>query len=765
MKTKTSFPILVSRIVPVVAALSLFAVGTAQADPAGVAAINNKLATIPGIKAGTTVVTAKSADLLYALTLALEALPSNPNAADKAQFANLVESALQETGGKFRKDSSKIAGQIIATAIANNKIADPDVISAITNAVINVNPSNSKAALTPLGKGVALAGALKASSPTIAPTIGTNLGGAVFTGTAADAGLLLSNTAKALGSSAGNAALTFEAFVTNFLSAEITGATADADRKTQAELAAVAAVKAKAPAAAGSILGGYIGTLGTLNDGALKTAAQGYLANKNLATALGDILAFTMNGYSVNGKDELLTELSTGRKDGALLAQGLLRAGSAGEAAATTAAFLATVPDRVKTAGIVTAGSGNDESKLAAIVTALATGTGIDNLTVRPAIGAAVISSIAALNPEAADAAVSALIDTGGFAALDHAGRNALGAAIAPKVKSFAAVGYMAAGIAEKNILQGAVAQTAAVDTAKALILAKKVKAFTDIAHRIAAISGVDKLAFADSLADAAPKFALNVAVGASLADQTQAGVITKAVINHAPTTDTGTLKKAALIAGKVAEAVDEERAADIAFSVGELVSVKGLGAGKPVKETAFAALATALGKAIQAKPGVTTANRGDELEEVAALLTKGIIDTFGAAPTDAKVAAARDKAIVGVGTAILKLLAKGAKDLSKTVTPIANQTSADGIIGSIALTVRSGIGQSAALLTAGAGLEKALLKLAGAKGSANLANANQALVDVRAGLTAAITGPNAFEDGTLGIADLNDKETDKRNR
>ena len=761
MKTKASFPILVSRIAPVVAALSFFTAGSAQADSAGVTALNAKLATIPGMKVGTTVATAKAADLFYALTLALNdpsVLPSNATA---TQFANLVESALQLDGaGKFRKDSSKIAGQVIATAIANNNITDGAVIGLITERILNVNAGNTKAALTPAGKGFALAGALKAAGPNAAGLIGSELGGVTagdFSGTTADVGILLSNTAKALGTSAANAAKSVEAFVTTFLNEELT---TDADRKAQAEAAAVV-VAAKTPAAAGSILGGYIGTLATPSDATLQTAAQDYVTNSKLAKALGDILAYTMNNHS--DKDALFTTLATGRKDGALIAQGLLRAGSTSEATATIAAFIATTPDRVKTAGIVAAGSGDDEAKLATIVSAISTGTGIDDLRARPAIGSAVISAIAALNPEAADAVVRALIDTGAYAS--DTARNTLGATIAPKVKSFSAVGYMAAGIAEENISHGTAAPTAAVATAVA-VMAKSAKAATDIAYRTAQISGVtDKTAYAVSLANAAPKFSLNAAVGASLADQSLAGAITKAVINHAPATDKGTVAKAAVIAGAVATAVDEERAADIAFSVGELVSVKGTGVGRPVKESAFKALATALGKAIQSKPGVTTENRGDELEEVAALLTKGIIDAFGAAPTEAKVAAARDKAILGVGTTILKLLAKGYKDISKTVTPIANQTSADGIIGSIALTVRSGIGSSAALLTAGAGLEKALVKLAGAKGSANLANANQALVDVRAGLAAAVTGPNAFEDGTLGIADLNDKETDKRNR
>ncbi len=761
MKINAAFPILTSRIAPVVVALSLFASGSAQADTAGVAAINAKLLTIPGMKVGTTVATAKPADLLYALTLALNALPSNATA---TQFANLVESALQETGGQFRKDSSKIAGQVIATAIANNNITDGAIISAITKAVFNVNSTstNPKAALTAAGKGVALSGALKASNATVAGQIGAALGGAgagEFLGLPADVAALFSNTSKALGTSAAKAALSVESFVTSFLIDEFAS---DADRKAQSEAAAVA-VAAKIPTAAGSILGGYIGTLGTPTDATLQSAAQGYIGNKKLAKALGDILALTMNGHS--DKDALFTTLSTGRKDQALLAQGLLRAGSAAEATATIAAFIATNPDRVKTAGIVAAGNGDNEAKLSTIVGAIAAGQ--DDLTAKPAIGSAIISAIAALNPEAADAAVRALIDAGQYAS--DAARNTLGATIAPKVKAFEAVGYMAAGIAEENISRGTAPATAAVATAAA-VMAKGAKAATDIAYRTAAISSVtDKTAFAVSLANVAPKFALNAAVGASLADQSLAGAITKAVINHAPTIDKASVAEAAVIAGAVATAVDEERAADIAFNVGELVSLKGTTAGKPVKESTFKALATALAKAIQAKPGVTNANRGDELEEVGALITKGIITAYGgAALSDASLIKARDKAIIGIGTAILKVLSKKPVHHDfKASKFIADQSAADGIIGSIALTIRNGItgASQTALLASGGGLEKALVKLAGKTGTTDFINATQAITDVRNGLAAAITGPNSFEDGNLGIADLNDKETDKRNR
>ena len=124
--SKTTIGILARQIVPAVAALSLFAT-SAQADSAGVTLINNKLGTIPGIKAGTNVLTAKPNDLLHALCLALDTLPSTATAAD---IGNVVEAALESVGGKARKDKDKIAGQVIATAISNNNITDAAVLEA-----------------------------------------------------------------------------------------------------------------------------------------------------------------------------------------------------------------------------------------------------------------------------------------------------------------------------------------------------------------------------------------------------------------------------------------------------------------------------------------------------------------------------------------------------------------------------------------------------------------------------------------------------------
>jgi hypothetical protein len=753
--------ILTTRILPAIAALTIFATGAAKADSAGVTLINSKLATIPGLKVGTTVATAKSNDLLHALCLALDTLSPTATA---AEIANVVEAALEkDAAGKVRKDKDKIAGQVIATAIANNNITDAATIAQITKEVFNVNVGDVKAALTAAGRGTALAGAIKAASPAAAEAIGAALGGSgagEFTGAAADVGTLLSNTAKALSTSAPKAALSLESFTKGFLADELAS---DADRKSQAE-AAAAAIAAKIPAAAGGILGGYVDTLAAPNNAALAALATSYVGNTKLAKALGDVLAYTMGGHS--DQSALFTAISGAAKDKALVAQGLIRAGGISETADTMAALIASGADRVKSAAVVAAGNGNDEAKITAIVTALANGQ--DPVKAKPAIGTGVISAIGVLNPESADAAIKALIATGGYA--DAASRNALGVAIAPKVKTFSAVGYMAAGIAETNIgaATGATAQGIAVTTASA-IFAKASKAGTDIVYRTAELSALsDKKAFAVALTNQNSKLATSAAVGASLADQANAADITASVINHAGAADKATIASAPKIVAAVATAVDEERAAEIVVSVGNLVSETGAVAGKPIKVAAFKTLATALGKAIQAKPNVTTSNRADELGEIAALLTNAIIQSYGGNTlTDAKKIAARDKAIIAAGSEILKVLSKKPVEESKTL--LADQSAAEDIAGSIALTIHSALlptAQRNSLLLAGGALEKTFLKYAGKK----LLPDSNALLDSLNKVRNEISGfDNIFENGTKNSASdlqtiFNDKETDKRN-
>ncbi len=735
--------ILTRGIAPAVIALSLAAAGTAKADPAGVALINAKLGTIPGLKAGTNVITAKSDSLLYALTLALDTLPST---ATGAQYAGIVEAALQKNGTAYRKDKDKIAGQVIATAIANNKITDPAIIAAITKAVFNVNSGDTKAALTIVGQGVALSGALKAASPAAATEIGKALGGSAAGEFAGDVTALLSNTAKALGTSSGKAANSIEAFAKDFLLEE----TADAaSRKTQAEAAAIASTKT--PAAAGSILGGYIGSLGAQTDTQLRDAGLAYVANAKLATALGDVLAYTMDGHTA--KVTLLNDLlgAPGLKDAGkpFVAQGVLRAGTAADASAVMDAYIATSPDRAKVAGAVVAGNGDSEAKLSIIVSKLATGQS----SAAAAIGTAVISSVGVLNPEAADVAIKSLFTGAGIT--DNTTRLSIGVAIAPKVKSYSAVGFMAAGIAELNVSN-------APSIANA-IMSKASKAATDIAYRIAGLSSVtNKQDFAVALATANNKFSLNAAVGASLADEANAGLITAAVIK----TNKTAVAKAPLIAGAVASAVDEERASEVAYRVGELISETGTVA-KPVKASAFKTLAAALAKATQTKVGVTTKNRADEAGEQGALLTNAIIQAYGGSgQTDAKKIKARNKLITDVGSSILKTLSKKAVEESKTL--LADQSAAADIAGSIALTINSSnlpAAQRTALLASGGILEKAFLKLAGKAGLPDSNALKGAIADVNNNVAGALAG---YEDGTL-FAQLattfNDKETDKRNR
>lgn len=85
----------------------------------------------------------------------------------------------------------------------------------------------------------------------------------------------------------------------------------------------------------------------------------------------------------------------------------------------------------------------------------------------------------------------------------------------------------------------------------------------------------------------------------------------------------------------------------------------------------------------IQAKPGVKTTNRMDELGEIAASIVKNILGKNG---TDTKALSTESKLISVIGTAILKTLSK--TPLSDKRDLKADQTEARDIAGSIAQTI-----------------------------------------------------------------------------
>lgn len=176
----------------------------------------------------------------------------------------------------------------------------------------------------------------------------------------------------------------------------------------------------------------------------------------------------------------------------------------------------------------------------------------------------------------------------------------------------------------------GAIAATQNTDAARATIagnaIAKASKSATAIAMSVSELSS-DIPAFALLLKDRQPKRIQEITVGASAADADQASGVIKAVLGRAVNdSDRSIFSKAVKIATAVSAAVGVEEAAEVAFEVATLMSVKGAVAGKPLQASTAGTLASGIAKAINSKAGVSTANRADEMGEVGAAIVQGVL-------------------------------------------------------------------------------------------------------------------------------------------
>lgn len=756
-------------MLPAIAAITLALTGAdALASVAGRAAINAKLtpANIPTLKLNGDAATAEQADLLLALALALQD-PANSG----LTAAEIAEGALEPGAtGKTRADKDKLSGQLIATAVASRNLASNAAqLAAVTAAVFNVNGANlnTKLRLTDAGKAIAFAAAIKSTGTASA---GNDIGKAVATVYSGDLATLLTNTTKALGTSSAAASGALQNAVDGLFDQ---GAVVAGNRQAFTRLVAEK-IAATNPSAAGSLYGGLV--LNNPNsqytgDTGLQTLAQDFLSDAKLAKAYGEILANTMGAHT--SKATLAAALVAGQKlpTQSLIVQGILRAGTTSDVSGVINAVIGGVTDRAGFSGIVSFGNGNDATKLDAIVKKIADN---QDVTSKTKIGAAVIGAVGTVTPSAANAATKAIFDSAGATFADDISRTKFGTDNVAKIKSFSAAGYMASAIAERNIADSANKANDAADIAVA-IMTKGSKAATDIAQQISALATItDRPGFAELISDKNKKFVQNAAVGVSITDPTNSETITLRAITHDATLvgtklvgDLAALAKTAVIAGAVASAVDEEKAADIGSKLAEAMSVNGTKtAGKPIKLSGATALATSLAKAIQAKPGVKTTNRMDELGEVAASIVSFVLGKNG---NDTKGLAAEAKLISAVGSAILKTLSTTPVNETQA---LADRSEARDIAGSIAQTIFAAstsvvpATQKNTLLGVVSGmthtqglLEKAFLKLAGPKSTTLKPNADydnvvKAFQDVLSG-----AGGSKFETGSVS-----DKETDTKN-
>jgi hypothetical protein len=626
--------------------------------------------------------------------------------------------------------------------------------------------------------------------PDAALEVGTQIA-TTFAGDTKALTTLLANTSKALGTSTFAAVNSFENFVSRILNDP---AAAVPTKETFVKLAAEK-VAASNPTAAGAFFGGLVlnSPLDYNEQGELQTLAGNVLSDAKLKKAIGEILATTTDQAGID-QSAIAAGLASNKlfkANAAVIAQGLIRAAitplEVGEIfnAVNAAAPITNRTTFAKTAAIRT-GDALNNAKVSALATALVDGqTALQKAT----ITSAVVGAVGITSPDAgADVTAAVLAGPTGEAINTDLGRTAFGVKVISTLKAYAAAGFVAQEIVRQNSLDTTgtpdqVREAVAIFTGP--LMAKGTKAAADIAQQVARLTNVSSTGLESELADFANrlsdqnkgKFTSQTAVGISIVNPNAAGAITVAAITHDPGLDKSSLAKTASIAGAVAKAVDEESAADVGEKIATAMSNLGTAIpGKPIKLSLAAAVATALAKAVQDKPGVRLANRMDELGEIAAAVTKGVLGQ-----TTTLTDAARSKLIVGIGSAVLKALSKTAR-LSNTPTaaPLtaglvaATQTfkadlwEARDIAGSIANVIKlSGLTdtQKEALLgtanngtTAGQGpLLTAFLKLSGKKGSATYNAVLEAFALVRAqgaGVESAI-----FEKG----ADP-DKETDNKN-
>lgn len=762
-------------ILPAVALVLAGTGGSAMADVnTAITILNAHLQPtyIPSLKTAPTIQKAKIADLLTAISLAIqEGLPVGTTAND------IAVAALQADGaGKYRADKDKVSGQVIATAAAAAGISDDAAaLAALTDAVFNVNSasSNAKAKLTATGQANAVIGAVKAAAD---PSVGDEVGNAVTTGFTGDLATLLANTVKGLGKTTTYAqGAVLSAYVNGTLAASTGSATASFIQGVADKVAATNIV------GTGSLYGGLVannpgGNFTTQTQ--IQNLLLGAINDKKLTKALGEIIAVSTGSADEAALSTSLNSATTVLTTKALITQGLLRAGTAANAAAiiTNAGSI----DPTKYGATLVTGTGSDLAKVDAIVDKLAGTVGTDQKK-QTAFGIAIINALALATPDAAKVAARSIMDV---AFGDPTSRVTFGQNTVGKLKSTAAAGYVAAAIVE-DTPSADVARAVAVANA---LLPKGTKAGNDIVQQIASLTSIfpsktERTTFSEGVLSANKKFAQNVAVGLSLSDPINADTYTVGAITHAGGSDTAATAKAATIAGAVANVIDVEQISAIAEKLGSVMSTTGNtgktpNLAKPVKIATAGTVATNLAKAIQAKPGISLANRMDELGELGAALTKSLLGQSG---SDSKGQAAEVKLITTIGSNILKALSKVpvlsvpnipgnavGNLVANTQTFKADLWEARDIAGSIAQTIfengtltadqkKALLGEISGSSHAPGALEKAFLKLSGKAGS------NTALA-VSAAFDAVLRGNGAakFEDG----ADNRpiDRETDQKN-
>lgn len=715
---------LFTRIAPAALALTFatWAGTQANASEAGRLAINNKLAdfkaqTFNSSTTAQTTLTATADDLINAVVSVLLTNNSIPveEVAEGALRAVTI-SGVQTA----RKDKDKVADRLVDAIVRLMDPNDTARIALVVDKVAGVNNNGapnfqSKVELTISTRAAVAAAALRLATGANA---GNNIAAAsikyIKTPPATDPANIknVENFAVGALNLVGNNASQVKSFVDGIFDS---GALVD-DAASRQTYTFEIAKKLKNLPAVGETIGAAAQATG-LSDSGVTSLANAALADAKLVKAAAFIVSSTADELDTTSKSQFAQTLAgtqTKIDIKGQIAAGAINAGLDSEAVG--------ILDAVRTAGNITAakdlvtygvaaGTGNTGEKIRLISDNIANQLPDD--ASRTSLGTGLVKNVATLNPYAAGN-----VATGIFSHIT--GDKTVFAQNLAKAAptNGTAVGAVAAAVADLLPNGQEVALSASIIKVAA-------KAATSVAQQVSALAQVtDRVAFAKNLVLASPTASSPITVGVSQTAPQLADTIVDGVVLLVDGKGKSPFKaNAAKIAGDVAYAVDVEKAADIATKVSSRFTLTGAGV-NDLKLSQASTLASALAKAVNTQPRVSTANRADELGEIAASIVSQVLGKSG---TDSKGLANESKLVASIGTSIIKALSTKAAQASTTLA--ADQRAAGDIAGSIAQVIAlaavdpDGSGplvalisaaQRDALLASGGTLEKTLSKAVG---------------------------------------------------
>ncbi|MEA3207698.1 MAG: hypothetical protein QOE70_755 [Chthoniobacter sp.] len=669
-----------------------------------------------------TLLTAKADDVVYAVFQ----LTKTASFDQRDEVADLVVTALEALNGKVRADKDKLAPRILNAALSGSGITDGGDIALIVDSLTRVNHlALAKLQLTVAGKEAVIGQALKITNGGSAlGALAYDLSSAVAGSGTRDAKLqtFVIAAVKAAGTATGQ--------ISGFIDRVLNNVTGDRDVFALRVAEGVVTI----PNASGEVIGGRAVDDDTQPE--IITTTQLAMKDTKLVKAIaavvhataGQLVATTPEQFTTaligaNGLGTKATAVNRGAVASGVIANLDAMEVMNGKVASVIDTALNGRPPLTKAelstfAGAASQNTGNYAGDVVAKVVNIAGTVAPMDITVRKNIGIAALKAIAPTTPEAGSTIAQKLIDASDALFAGEAAKTDLAKALAKGVPtSLSTAGFAVAGVALKMAMQDA----ATYATLGKAVIPLATKATFNIAKELSALLPADSdyKSFAALIATGvstavAPNVAAGVAVTATTSASTSfpqtAGEVAAAVARAS----TALKSKAATIAGAVALAVDVEQIADIGAKVGALYQRSIPADVNLPKFSAIGTLATSLAKAINTKPLTGTANRVDELGELAAELTRQAIARLG--PTDPKLAST----IAAIGSAAMKglsvaLLINGggfAADLNDAARDIAG-----AIAQTISIGAREGTltndGQADALIIAGGSLELALKKAA----------------------------------------------------